>query len=36
MQDFVFCSGGEDLCLWDIHGKLLCKQVTPDADGESL
>ena len=36
MYDFVFCSGGEDLCLWDINGKLLCKEVKPDADSKSI
>ena len=31
-HDFMFCSGGEDLCLWDIKGKLLCKEAQPSSD----
>ena len=33
-HDFMFCSGGEDLCLWDIKGKLLCKEAQPDNDSD--
>ncbi|CAB3986005.1 WD repeat-containing 41-like [Paramuricea clavata] len=33
-HDFMFCSGGKDLCLWDIEGKLLCQEVQPDNDSD--
>ncbi|XP_028399188.1 WD repeat-containing protein 41-like [Dendronephthya gigantea] len=34
VHDFAFCSGGKDLCLWDIEGQLLCKEVQPDNDSD--
>lgn len=33
-QDSMFCSGGEDLCLWDVQGQLLFKETQPNPDSD--
>lgn len=33
-EDFMFCSGGEDLCLWNVQGQLLFKEIQPNKDSD--